>query len=778
MKIKSFFTTFFVIVLLSCHAQIAVGEWRDHLSYNNATQVEYAADKVYVLTTGSLFYLDRATSSIDKLNKVTGLSDVGASTIRYNENLGILMIGYSNGNVDLITPDRFYNIPDIKHKQIAADKYIHNIYTDDTHAYVCTGFGIVVIDLLKKEIRDTYIIGPLGTYLCIYDLDYDGSQYFYAATEKGIYRAEKNNPGLVDYSSWQLQTNVPNYNSRFRSVKCFYSLIFAFLDQNAWEADTVYIYDNQIWSAYYNNYIKNVNRIEKSGTNLYIIEYYRIFRLEGNGHTSFIWGWVNNSSTPTDAATDPNGGTWISDSKYGLVYRQSEQGNWSYVAPNGPDNTRSFAVASAGNKVVALAGGRNSSWGNLWMLGNFFVFENEVWSSYNIKNTPILDSNNIYDLCAVAINPDNPSQYYLGSYGRGILEMNNGQPVQWFNQDNSTLGITDPVNKYIRIGGMSFDKDGNLWVTNCGPENKHTLSVRKKNGQWKGFEIQPYVTDGEVAQVVITQSGHKWMVLPRGKGLFVFDDKGTIDNTSDDQWLKFSVLDENGELISNDIYSIAEDQDGRIWLGTNKGVVVYYSPENVFSGASFYASQIKIPNENPGQANYLLESQTVTAIAIDGANRKWFGTSNGGVFLMSPDGSEQILNFTEDNSPLFSNSVIDIAINGKTGEIFFVTEKGMISYKGTATDGDDYFKHVYTYPNPVPPGYTGYITITGLAANVNVKITDINGNLVYETTSEGGQAIWQGTTLSGTRVQSGVYLVFASNEDGTKTHVTKLLFIN
>ena len=145
---------------------------------------------------------------------------------------------------------------------------------------------------------------------------------------------------------------------------------------------------------------------------------------------------------------------------------------------------------------------------------------------------------------------------------------------------------------------------------------------------------------------------------------------------------------------------------------------------------------------------------------------------------MSEDGTEQILNFTEENSPLFSNSIIDIAINGKTGEIFFVTEKGIISYKGTATDGDDYFKHVYTYPNPVPPGYNGFITITGLAANVNVKITDISGNLVYETTSEGGQAIWKGTTLEGRRVQSGVYLVFTSNEDGTKTNVTKLLFIN
>jgi len=763
-------------LLFSGYSQIAVGEWRDHLSYQNATQVEYSGNRVFVLSLGSLFYLDLDAFSNEKLTKVSGLSDIGASSIKYNETAGVLIVGYTNGNVDLITGNDLYNLPDIKHKQIAADKTIHNIYTSEKFAYLCTGFGIVVVDLTKKEIRDTYIIGPLGTYLCVYDMDYDGHTYFYAATEKGIYKAEKSNPGLVDFSNWTQLTDIPNHNKKFKSVKCFFTLIFAFFDQTAWDKDTVYIYQNNSWSGYNTNTINNVLRIEKSNNNLFIVEFYRIFQLEASGNTSYINGWINNSSTPTDAACDASGRMWISDSKYGLVYRLSPQGSWSYTYPNGPEKTTTFAIASSGNKVVAATGGRNSAWNNLYTLGSFYVFENENWASYNINNTSILS--NLPDICSVAINPDNPSQYYLGSYGGGILEMNNNQVVTMFDEYNSTLQNLDTINhfNYLRIGGMTFDKEGNLWVTNCGVTN--SLSVRKANGTWKGFALRTYINEGEIAQVIVSKDNYKWLVLPRGKGLFVFDDNSTLDNTNDDRWLKFSVLDENGELISNDIYSIAEDHNNQIWIGTNKGVVVYYNPENVLSGQTFYASQIKIPNENEGQANYLLESQTVTAIAVDGANRKWFGTSNGGVFLMSEDGTEQILNFTEENSPLFSNSIIDIAINGKTGEIFFVTEKGIISYKGTATDGDDYFRHVYTYPNPVPPGYNGFITITGLAANVNVKITDISGNLVYETTSEGGQAIWKGTTLEGRRVQSGVYLVFSSNEDGTKTNVTKLLFIN
>ena len=769
--VKPFFTFFLAFLLFSGYAQVAVGEWRDHLSYRYGTSVEYSGDRIYTLTKGSLFYVDLNSFSVDKLTKVSGMSDIGASTIRYSPATGILIVGYSNGNIDLIENGLLYNIPDIKHKQMAADKTINKIFTEGNKAYVCTGFGIVVVDLAKKEIRDTYIIGPLGTYLCVYDMDTDGT-YYYASTEKGIYKADKNDPGLVDFTNWSIITDIPNYQKRFKSVKCFNNRIYTFLDQAAWDGDTVYVYDNLEWKKYNEYFIRNVVQIEKTNSTLFIVEPFTLYALKQWGNEYYYSGWIDGLATPTDATTDAQDRMWVSDTRFGLVYGSGASA-WSSTSPNGPDNSSTFAVTSEGDKVVAVAGGRNNSWYNLWNKGNFFVFENEIWSNYNPSNVPALDS--IPDICAVAINPKNPSQYFLGSFNGGVVEMNDWQFVAHYHQNNSTLQAI-PGPGYLRIGGLTFDEDENLWVTVCGVDN--SLCVRKKDGTWKGFNLKNYIDEGEIAQIIVTQNNHKWLVLPRGKGLFAFYDNGTIDNTNDDQWLKFSVLDENGELISNDIYSIKEDQDGRIWLGTNKGVVVYYNPENVFTGESFYASQIKIPNENPGQANYLLEAQTVTAIYVDGANRKWFGTSNGGVFLMSADGTEQILNFTEDNSPLFSNSIMDITINGKTGEVFFVTDKGMISYKGTATEGDDYFRHVYTYPNPVQPGYTGLITITGLATNVNVKITDISGNIVFETTSEGGQAIWNGNNLSGKRVASGVYLVFSSNEDGTKTNVTKLLFLN
>jgi hypothetical protein len=145
---------------------------------------------------------------------------------------------------------------------------------------------------------------------------------------------------------------------------------------------------------------------------------------------------------------------------------------------------------------------------------------------------------------------------------------------------------------------------------------------------------------------------------------------------------------------------------------------------------------------------------------------------------VSPDGKKEIYHFTEENSPLFSNNVLTTAVNEKTGEVFFGTDKGIVSFRGEATQGSDDFSQVYVFPNPVREDYEGIITVTGLVEDVNVKFTDISGNLVFETTALGGQAVWDGRNFRGERVHTGVYLIFCTSEDGTKTHVTKLLFIH
>ena len=215
----------------------------------------------------------------------------------------------------------------------------------------------------------------------------------------------------------------------------------------------------------------------------------------------------------------------------------------------------------------------------------------------------------------------------------------------------------------------------------------------------------------------------------------------------------------------NDVYCITEDLEGEIWIGTSKGVAVYKNPQQVWNNENFYAIQPGL-DLNDGLYHPLLETETVTAITIDGANRKWIGTKGSGVFLVSENGEKEILHFTSDNSPLMSNTITTIAVNQISGEVFFGTGDGLISYQGDAVKGNDSFAGVYVYPNPVREDWDGPVTVTGLKENSDIRITDITGNLVFKTTSLGGQAVWKGINLNGIRVKTGVYLVFCIGKNG------------
>ena len=223
-------------------------------------------------------------------------------------------------------------------------------------------------------------------------------------------------------------------------------------------------------------------------------------------------------------------------------------------------------------------------------------------------------------------------------------------------------------------------------------------------------------------------------------------------------------------------YSIAEDLEGAIWVGTDKGVTVFYSPGLVFSDFNYDAQQILITEGNYGQ--YLLSEERVKCITVDGANRKWIGTEKSGVFLLSKDGQEEILHFTKNNSPLFSNNIVDIAINPNNGEVFIATEKGLISYRSDATEGSSKQRSTKVFPNPVREDYNGPIAISGLVTDARVKITDVSGEIIFETIANGGQAIWSGKNKFNERVATGIYLVLSTNMFGEEKMVSKILFIN
>ncbi|MCF8378989.1 MAG: hypothetical protein K9H49_05380 [Bacteroidales bacterium] len=746
----------------SLFSQDYLGSWTSYLPYNSAYKIAIVNNKIFCSTNGGLFYYDDSDNSLNKFSKENGLSDSDISTIAYSKTNDVLIIAYANANLDLVYGNTIFNLPDIKRKAILGDKNIYSVYFLNDKAYLACGFGIVVIDLLKKEIKETYYIGLNGEQIKVNTVS-SNDEFIFAGTDEGLFYADLNSANLIDFNNWYKHTKFSNSNDIISSLAAENGTVFLVWRSTSAGEDSIYYNRNGSWEPYPYFQRSIIQSIACNNARLVVCSRYDLDVINETGQVVKHM-YVGN---PACANYDDNDVMWIADKAVGLI-KNPGGGEKINLVPEGPAGLSIAGMTFSKGKLLGVAGGTTASWNNLFSIAELYEYENKDWTNWR--------NDSIKDLIAVKIDPLDNDHYFAASWGYGLLEFRNGELQNVFKGEPSSLQTVIPGN-YYRLGGLDFDREGNLWIANGGTAKP--LSVYKTNGEWKSFDIASAVNAPNMADIIVTENNHKWIILQGGKGLFVFDDKNTIENEDDDEWKKLSIVDRNGGVITNEVYSIAEDRDGNIWVGTNQGPVIYYSPYRVFSESNFYAQQIIIPrNDGSGFGDPLLGTESITSIKVDGANRKWLGTAGGGVYLVSDDGLDEIHEFNTENSPLLSNTITDIEIDDKTGEVFFGTESGIISYIGDATLPDDVFSDVYVFPNPVREDYFGDIVISGLIENTFVKVTDLNGNIVFETTSLGGQALWDGFNYAGDRVATGVYLVFCTSEDGLLTTVTKLLFIH
>ncbi|MPL94457.1 hypothetical protein SDC9_40611 [bioreactor metagenome] len=761
---------FLIILTGSLSAQdVAVGEWRDHLPYSTVTDVAVTPDLIYAATPYSLFYYDVPKWQVERFSTVQGLSDIGISAIEYSASYKTLVISYSNANIDLILPDSsVYNIPDIKRKNIPGNKTINNITVDGRYAWLSCGFGIVIIDLQKKEIKDTYYIGADGAQVNVRDVEFLNDTVF-ASSDEGIFKASLNSPNLAYFGNWS-KMDTPVSDGDFEMIEAFSGKLFACLKLSAYDDDTTYIYENGNWQKFTTYTGVETRGMNVSNGKLLMCGYnfVQIFDAAMNSEGT-VYLYNNLVPMPNSAEYTGTGDyLYIGDQNYGLVKTWNIWGT-EIIRPAGPFSANAFTIAANGQAISTVTGGYDESWGNLFRHGEVSVFSNGTWSSVYGYVEPGMDS--LFDLVSVQTDPSNPGHIFAGSYGKGLVEFLDNQIHEVYNTTNSTISPVSLSPNMIDVAGLKFDSDGNLWITTTG--NSRFLTVRKADGQFKTFNLSPYSFSSGTS-AVIDQNGYKWIALPRSEGLFVFNDNNTIDITSDDQSRKLTTAEGLGALPSMGVQCVAVDKDNEIWLGTDAGIAVIYNPTNIFEGGDFDAQQILVDVD--GYVQPLLESEKVKCIAVDGANRKWIGTEKAGVFLVSEDGTEEIYHFTLSDSPLLSDEINGIAIVPESGEVFFATSKGIISFRGTATEPKTSLDSVLVFPNPVMSDFNGYVSISGLIDNGWVTITDIYGTLIYKTRAMGGQAIWNCLDMSGDRPATGVYLIFVTNDDGSVTKSTKLMF--
>ena len=756
---------------------VGIGQWRMHIPYNKAVSVAEGNGKVFCASKYGLFSTAKNDGSLERYSRASGLSDFEISSIRYNASAGVLVIAYENSNIDLLYNDNsIVNLSDIKRTNIVGNKSINSIFFRGRLAYLSCGFGIVVVDLDRKEIKDTYYIGPNGSAIQVHDLTAD-DVFFYAATDNGIYKAAINDPFIYNYAQWNKDTTLIRPGGKYTSIAFFSNRIFTVNADLPSGNDTIMVYNGSSWTGLVYPSDHDL-RVSTYLNHLMIKVSYTIDAFdESMNRTHRMDNGRYPNTAPKDGFVSADNIFWIADYNNGLI-KYSLPYNYEKLTPNGPNSSTVFAMASVDDDLWVASGAINLQAATGLNTGVYHLSDNS-WMTFDKTNDPIYNSLGYFsDVECVAIDPSDSKHAFVGTWGSGLLEYRDHGVVMVYDSSNSPIqpiDVASPGYNLIAVGGVAFDNDKNLWVANC--RTPSPVCLRRPDGSWKSFSLPSQFSINYFYGLIIDDFDQKWIIArgPNAVGLIVFNEND-IDNPNDDSYKMLTKTAGSGNLPSIGVYSFAKDKDGAIWIGTDQGVAVIYNPGSVFAGSNFDAQQILI--EQDGHTQYLLETETVLATAVDGANRKWFGTLSAGVFLMSADGTQQLQHFTFDNSPLLSNLVSSIAINDNTGEVFFGTDKGIVSYRSDATAGGESCEGTLVFPNPVTHDYKGPIAIKGLVNNADVKITDITGAMVYHAKAKGGEAIWYGNNFKGERAHTGVYLVYATNDDGSATCVTKMLFIH
>lgn len=754
---------FLAVILKTCLIfSQAIGSWKAYPALQISTYNIPAGDKIFSLCNGNLFSYNTKDTEIYVYDRINSLHDSQIAFIRYCEKLKTLVAIYSNGNIDLIYEDNSVtNLKQLKESNYS-NLVINNLSICDTEAYISTNFGIVVVDINKEEFKNTYNLN-LNVLCCIRN-----GNHIYMSSRDGCYIGDLS-LNLLDKNNW---THVSK---------------FAFHD--------IVLYNNEMFCLLKNTGFYHLDKNLSSSTLLEQPSFVSVTNnkmIVGNSEKIYVFDSADEYQTYTtnnnfNVLTYQNGTYWASCGIKGLQAYKLEnntlKSNGAPIQPNSPVRDYFGEMKFVGNRLLVAGGLHNYQ--NIIYEGTAMYYEDGKWYNFNEDGIEEKTGLKFQNLTSIAQDPNDENHHYVASMGQGLYEFKNLDFINRYDYSNSTLKTILPDNpnkmNYVRCSALTYDNDHNLWMSNN--EVDSIINVLKSDGKWIHF-YYPELANTTICDVIIfDQKKRLWMTSRRSSqaGIFFLDNNQTLENTKDDKHcLKTSITNQDGTVYTPlEFYTIVEDHDGHLWIGTSDGPFVITEPDK-FINNDFTYEQIKIArNDGTDYADYLLSNIATTAIAVDAANRKWFGTSNNGVYLVSADGQEMLQHFTTDNSPLLSDNILSLAISPQTGEVMIGTDKGLVSYMSDANTPESELdkNNIYAFPNPVTPDYQGLISITGLTENAEVKITSVNGQLIYSGHSNGGLFTWNGKTKTGKRVASGIYNVISSTQDGKESVVTRITII-
>lgn len=755
--------------------------WTYHLAYHRAQQVVGAGRVSYGVFNGNLLAYDVDDHSVREFDKRTGLSDKGIRWEGYSSTQHCLVLYYESNNVDLLYDDgSVVNIPQIKQY---ADYVItpSNLNVCGDWATVSTSEGVILLDLKRREVKAYYRIMQ-----AVNDAVVQGN-YIYAGVGDKVMRGLLTD-NLYSYEGWQEEAHLM-VSSFVQFGSGFYMLAPAVSGQVE-NGRGVYYAVPSSTGTLASEHISDIylDRGTATGQTVQFVGSWNVVLATAEQPTRLqvipFGRYLHSVSATSD------GTYWLADLDNGMrSFRLSADGTQLEEQPFtygnfGPYRDLSYKLTyqADGGKLL-VAGGRTF----VGTQPTAMIYENGNWQNLDTDHATLNDGVTYYDVNSIAQDPKDQNHYYVGFYG-GVAEYEGTDFVKHYGSANSGLqyetrtGLKRP--QYTFAFGLTFDDEGNLWVLNA--QTDSVVKVMKTDGTWCAMKVDGLNKNSTVVEkMLFDEAGRVWITsrntTSAASGLACLDYDGTLDDPDDDESLfRSTATNEDGTRCDiSGVCDLALDRNGQLWFGCLNGVFAVENPGDWFS-SSFTVYQPKVPrNDGTNYADYLLTGVNVTAVAVDGGNRKWLGTMGSGVYVVSPDGTEVVEHFTTENSPLLSDNIYSIALHPVTGEAMIGTDQGLCSYRSGVTRPYETLAegNIKVYPNPVRPEYQGRVTITGLSEGVEVKILSANGQLVRRGNATGGSYLWDVCNAQGSRVAAGVYYIMLSTSNGGNSVAAKMVVI-
>jgi len=757
-RINILISFFLAIILFNTKLIAGTGDWKIYRAYQNASIVAETPNMVFAVYDGSLLSYNPEDQEVRTYSSRDGLNDVDIQYMAYSPEANALILVYSNANIDIfVNENRVYNLSAIKDNLYIRNKIVNNLEMIDGYAYISTSFGIVVVDVAEKIIKGDYRLNMDVKSVC------RKGDYLYAVTTDGIKKASVNS-NLLDVENWKFAEDAD-----FSDTPEGYQKIVVFKDKFV-----LMLWNHIFFQSDNGSFIhrhSDINKIAVLNDKLIMIAPDAVYFYSDFDTYTQIPLSVNDIDCKNKSDL-----YWVGESGSGLAGIKKADNSSSYeliasdIKVNSPKSNLNFSMIYTAGKLLVVGGGRDADRSN--NPGTLMVYENGKWHNFDEKEISEKTGLPCLDFMSVAVDPLDANHYFVASWGEGLYEFKENQFVMLYSLTNSSLqsATTSSMERFVRVDGLTFDKNHNLYMVNGGVPN--ALSVFSAQNEWENYYING-ISNSYPNRILIDSKNRKWLNIWRT------DKAGMVLLDENNEQIGFSrnFVDQLGTDIQASAYlCMTEDQYGTVWVGTDNGPISFSvsNPDGVKNGVCFRNTVI----DEYGLNNYILEKEKINAIAVDGGNRKWMGTKNSGIFVLEETTKGIVIeNFNTENSYLLSNDVNSIAINNETGEVFIGTDKGLCSYFCGAITGKDGYEDVYAFPNPVRPAVNSRVTITGLMNNSSVKITDMAGSLIVEGQSLGGQFTWDCTNRSGEIVKAGIYLVFAATPTGDKGVVTKIMVI-